>query len=257
MLLINKQPMLFQGGLLRLMHEYDFSINGVNASDLGVFAVRRPNIPAPVKRVSQQTVTGRNGVLVIDEGAYDPIEFKIECNFMSTSPDTFAYESRKVKNWLLSNQKGELIFNDDPDFFYKTQIIQCSDIERASKKIGVFDITCTCEPFTYLSAGKNEIDLPESIQNDFYVAAPIYKLAGEGVFTLTVNGNSFSVNVAQNATIDTSLMLVYRTDSGALINQNTQGEFESLFLKNGVNLIQVQKPSDDSIIKIIPNWRAL
>lgn len=244
-------------GLLRLMREYDFSINGVNAYDLGVFAVRRPNIPAPVKRVSQQTVTGRNGVLVIDEGTYDPVEIKIECNFMSTSPDTFAYESRKVKNWLLSNQKGELIFNDDPDFFYKTQIIQCSEIERASKKIGVFDITCTCEPFTYLSAGKNEIDLPESIQNDFYVAAPIYKLAGEGVFTLTVNGNSFSVNVAQNATIDTSLMLVYRTDSGALINQNTQGEFESLFLKNGVNLIQVQKPSDDSTIKIIPNWRAL
>lgn len=56
--------------------------------------------------------------------------------------------------------------------------------------------------------------------------------------------------------IDTDLMLVYREDNGQLINQNSLGSFEGLWLKNGTNSISYTVPENGKI-KMIPNWRTL
>ena len=235
---------------------YDFMINGKNASTLGVYAIQRPNIPTPKKRIEKKSVNGRNGILTIDENTFDEITFAIECNFMSSKPENFAEKARMIKTWIYSNQQSELLFNDDANHFYKTQIIEISDIERTSKRIGVFTLTCTCDPFIYLSAGKKEIDITSTLINLYYTSAPIYKLTGEGVFNISVNDNFFSVNVAQNAVVDTELMLVYKENDGQLINQNSLGSFEGLWLKSGNNKISVTVPENGKV-KIIPNWRAL
>lgn len=36
---------------------YDFTLNGRNASALGVFAIQRPNIPTPKKRIEKRMLT--------------------------------------------------------------------------------------------------------------------------------------------------------------------------------------------------------
>lgn len=235
---------------------YDFTLSGKNASALGVFVIQRPNIPTPKKRIEKKNVNGRNGILTIEEDTFEEINFAVECNFMSSKPENFADKARVIKAWIYSNQQSELLFNDDQNHFYKTQIIEMSDIERISKRIGTFTLNCTCDPFIYLTMGKKEISISSTIVNLYYLSAPIYKLAGEGVFSLTVNNNTFQVNVAQNAVIDTDLMLVYREDNGQLINQNSLGSFEGLWLKNGTNSISYTVPENGKI-KMIPNWRTL
>lgn len=69
---------------------FDFNINGTAASSVGVYAIRRPNIPTPKRRISLITVPGADGAFTDDEETYEPIQFDIECNFMSKTPDTFA-----------------------------------------------------------------------------------------------------------------------------------------------------------------------
>lgn len=235
---------------------YDFELNGVNASSLGVYAVQRPDIPSPKKRIEKKTIAGRDGILAIDDETFEEIIFAIDCNFMASNSKSFGECGRKIRAWTYSNQQSELVFNDDMNYFYKTQIVEMSDIERVSRRVGKFTLNCTCAPFVYLSLGKKAIDIPPILVNLYYQSHPVFKLTGEGIFELTVNGNSFFVNVAQNATVDSDLMLVYREDNGRLINQFSAGSFENLWLKNGNNSISVSAPSG-GMAKIIPNWRCI
>lgn len=235
---------------------YDFKLNGINASSLGVYAVQRPDIPTPKKRIEKKTIIGRDGILTIDDGSFEEISFAVECNFMASSSKSFGDCCRRIRSWIYSNQQSELLFNDDANYFYKTQIIEISDIKRTSRRIGLFTLNCTCNPFVYLSIGKQAIDISPVLVNLYYQCKPIFKLYGEGVFKITVNGSQFIINVAQNATVDSELMLIYREDNGTLINQYSTGNFEDLWLKNGNNSISVSMPNKGTA-KIIPNWRSI
>ena len=240
---------------------FDFNINGTAASSVGVYAIRRPNIPTPKRRISLITVPGADGAFTDDEETYEPIQFDIECNFMSKTPDTFADEARAVRQWLYSQQRSELIFSDDTEFFYKTQIILPSDIERTSNRIGVFTISVTCNPYTYLSSGKEEIQLSSGITNPTaFIAKPIYKFSGSGRFQITVGTYvliyDFAITVSESATVDTELMLAYDSDGESIINNLTRGDFNTLWLNPGSNSIKTFVPSGGSI-SMIPRWRTI
>lgn len=240
---------------------FDFNLNGKAASSVGVYAIRRPNIPTPQRRISTITVPGADGAFTDDEETYEPIQFDIECNFMSQTPETFATEARAVRQWLYSQQASELTFSDDPDYYYKTQIILPSDIERTSNRIGVFTISVTCNPYTYLVSGKTEIALPSSITNPTaFIAKPIYKFTGNGQFQITIGTHiliyDFSVTVSSSATVDSELMLAYDSDGENIINNLTRGDFSDLWLSPGSNSIRSSIPSGGNIA-IIPRWRTI
>lgn len=101
--------------------------------------------------------------------------------------------------------------------------------------------------------GIREYNVEELIYNPYEVAHPIYKIAGEGTCSITVNGKVITVNVGQNMTIDTDRMLAYRED-GTLINTSITGEYEDMYLVEGENIIRASKGFK---ITVIPNWRCL
>ena len=70
---------------------------------------------------------------------------------------------------------------------------------------------------------------------------------------LTVNGNKMTANVGQNLTIDTDLMIAYRTD-GTSQNTEVTGEYEDLWLPPGENSVSVTAGFS---LTVIPNWRCL
>lgn len=240
---------------------FDFKLNNVTASMYGVYAIRRPNIPTPQRRVNKITVPGCDGIFTDDEETYEPIQFNIECNFISSTSEAFAAEARKVRRWLYKEQAGYLNFTDDPDYYYRTQIILPSDIERTSNRIGVFTISVTCYPYMFLNSGREEIALPSSITNPTqFIAKPIYKFLGTGQFQITVGTHllvyDFSINVTESATVNTELMLAYDSDGESIINNLTRGDFADLYLPVGHHNIKSSIPSGGSI-SIIPNWRVI
>lgn len=232
---------------------YTITYNNINPEDLGVFVVQRPNIPAPQLRINETIIEGRDGSLITTDGCFDNIEIAIQLNYMSPKDD-WKSTFRKIKSWLLArNGERRLVLSDDTRYFYKVKNVIIGENERTSYRIGVLTPIFLCEPFEYLESGTDEYEIEDVKLNPYYMSKPIYKITGEGVCTLTVNGNEMTANVGQNLTIDTGLMIAYRED-GMLQNTAVKGDYEGLYLNTGENQINI----DGNVsLKIIPNWRCL
>lgn len=88
------------------------------------------------------------------------------------------------------------------------------------------------------------------LYNPWSESHPIFKISGEGVCKITVNGKEVSANVGQNLLINTNLMQTYRED-GALNNTAITGDYENLYLQEGLNEISV---SSGFAAEVIPKW---
>lgn len=225
---------------------FDIDFNGRTGESLNILPVKRPNIPAPERRYETITIPGRDGDFHIDKKTYEAIEIPIEFNFM-IEPEKWGTVYRSAKKWLTGS--GELTFMDDAKYFYKVSHVKITESERTSLKIGNLTATFYCEPFAYMKEGKREIS-PGTIYNPGYTAHPVYFITGEGNCVITVNGNTFTANVGQNMTIDSDLGIAYRETD--MMNTSVSGDYESLWLEEGENIISV---SSGFNVKIVPNWR--
>ena len=227
---------------------YDLEFNGTTASSLGVKVSYRPDMPTPEKTIEEIVIPGRDGALIEWDGTYADVEIEVDMNFI-IPPDNWGYMFRRVKLWL--SKTGNLRFSDDPDYFYKVKNIVINTTERAVREAGEFTAVFRCDPYIYAKAGINEMNLSEAAYNPGAIAKPVYKIKGEGLCRLTVNGKTFSINVGQNATIDTDLMLAYRQD-GKTMNADVTGDYANLWLQEGENTLSA---SANFTVTVITNWR--
>ena len=231
----------------------DVKYNGIYGSSIGVFLKERPPIPAARRRKEEYEIPGRDGTLTYTKSDYEKEEIKLKFNFISKSEQDWNNKAEKAKEWLLSGGT-QLIFSDDPDHFYKVTAVEIDTIDRPSARVGTFTVKITFESgLRYLLSGTKEIAYTAAKNNPYLLCKPIYKIIGEGVCTLTVNGKKVTANVGQNLTIDTELIMAYRTD-GTLQNTAITGNYDDLYLIPGLNTISV---TPAFTLKIIPNWRCL
>lgn len=231
--------------------EYEINYKNEGSRQHGILPVRRPSIPAPERRVTKTEIEGRDGVMIEDGETWGPIVIPVELNFMAP-PERWGEVYRDAKKWLLKDT-GNLQFADDPHYFYKVLSCQITDSERTSRKIGKFTAEFTCDPYTYMVSGLQEMDPDEEIFNYGEVSHPVYKITGNGSCTLTVNGKTMKATVGQNLTIDTDLMIAYRED-GEMKNATVTGNYEDLYLQEGDNEVSITAGFG---LKIVPNWRCI
>lgn len=229
---------------------YSILFRGNRCEDYGLLIEERPKIPKPTRDVETEEIPGKSGVIVKDRKRYKPIEIPVRFNFAAKEND-WNEKFRRAKRWL--NGSGELSFSDDSDYFYKVYYTDISDAERENRRKGSFETTFVCDPFTYLKCGKREYDAKEVLYNLYSEAHPVYKITGEGVCYLSVNGREMKANVGQNITIDTERMIAYRTD-GVMNNALVSGDYQDLYLIEGENQIGITPGFN---LKVIPNWRSL
>ncbi len=231
---------------------YTVRYNGCKCTDVGLKVAKRPNIPIPQKRIIEIIIPGKSGALHVDEGTYEGIEILVEFNF-SQPPNEWGVALRKIRKWLHGKGDGRLIFSDDEQFFYKVSYVRADDdIERKLKRLGYLEAVFVCEPFTYSIEGDTVISIPCVLQNDGEVADPLYQISGEGVCTLTVNGNSVTANVGQELIIDTELLIAFRGE--AIENTAVTGDLEALRLQAGENSIEI---TEGFTATVVPRWRYL
>ncbi len=229
---------------------YNILYKGVNCSRFGIIPARRPSVPAPEIRVTEMEIPGRDGVLVETDGCYGTITIPVEFNYL-VPPEKWMDAYRKAKRWLTGS--GWLVLEDDQDYMYKVLYVKITDTERTSRRIGNFTAEFTCDPYAYLVSGQQEHSVTDVLYNPYMLSHPVYKITGEGVCALTVNGNTMSANVGQNITIDTELMIAYRED-GTMQNTGVTGDYEKLYLQEGENTITVTSGFE---VTVQPNWREL
>lgn len=231
------------------MREYDVEFAGYTAKQILLHVVKRPSIPSPEIEYETFSVPGRDGDLHIKKGVKD-IEIPIELNYIG-KPEEWFSRFRKAKKWLLG-KGGKLRFGDDENHFYNVKKVTIDTNERICLEIGRFTAVFTCAGYCYLTEGAKEREIEECLFNPYETCHPTYKIVGEGMCYLTINGKRLSANVSGNVTIDTERMLAYRED-GLLKNTIIAGDYEDLYLNEGENTISFSGGE----CKIIPNWREL
>lgn len=152
----------------------------------------------------------------------------------------------QLRHWLRGT--GQLSFSDQMDCFYKVLAIDYGDFERELRHYGRFGVSFTCAPFKFRKDG--QIPQSEITSNPYDLAQPIYKIEGEGLCTLSVNGNEMTANIGQNLTIDTERLIAYRQD-GTLMNTSVTGDYEDLWIPPGDVEISITSGFD---LKVIPQW---
>lgn len=231
--------------------KYDIILNEESGSDIGIAVSTRPSIPSPTRQYNEIEVKGKSGKLYEDLGTYADIDIIVKCNFVSSTPEEWNDVYRQVKRWIQS--KSKLKFTDDLLYFYRINKITIDSTIRGLQIVGVFDLTINCKPHMYLESGLEEIPIVSSIYNNNEEARPTYKILGEGLLTLTVNGIAIKVNVGQNLIINTEKGLCYRID-GTPNNIALTGDYKDLYLKEGNNTFTW---TSGFAITVVPNWRCL
>lgn len=224
---------------------YQIQYNDKTSADFGAILQEAVKFSGGERQYGSTAVAGRWGELV-SKNKYQS-NITIQCMLTVLNGYTMQ-QIRQLKKWLSGT--GKLKASDSPEVFYKVLKVNYEEIERKIKQYGNFTVSFLCVPYEYREDGQISYSINQFLQNPFDLAHPIYKITGEGICTLTVNGNTMTANVGQNITIDTDLMIAYRND-GAMQNTAVTGDYEELYLVHGENEISI---TDGFELKIIPNW---
>lgn len=230
---------------------YRLKRNGIWSDEIEIVIRERPDIPCAEQKYTKTEIPNKSGDLFQFEDTVEDISIDVVFVF-SSEADLWQHKFREIKKWLFLNEDNTLKFSDDSDYFYKVKHTKVKNVERKTKRIGVIETSFVCEGYQYSEQGQCEIS-SNFLINDGCIAHPVYKILGEGVCEIAVNGKKIVANVGQNLTINTDLMLSYR-DDGTLQNASITGDYENLYFSKGNNNVNI---TSGFTLKIIPNWRYL
>lgn len=226
---------------------YWIDFNGHRNREFGIEVTSRPSIPAPSLRGEYVSVAGRDGSLLITDGARENIPIDVPMNVVNR-PYWLGDSYRRAKAWLRGG--GKLKVFDDSSVHYRVKNVEISDNQRfrtGQKFVASF----ISDPYTYLDSGLAEIE-PGTLTNPGDLCFPQYRITGSGNAVLTVNGHSVTSKYSGVLTIDRDLMIAYADDK-TVVNTATEGDFLPLSLQPGVNEVSISGGD----LTIIPNWRML
>lgn len=233
---------------------------GESSEDHGMLVYQRPNIRVADENVDEFSIPGRSSDLFRRTGNYKSVKIDITFNFC-TEPDDWAEAYRKAVHWL--HKSGNLQFSDDLGAFRKVIQVTLGENSRSLAQVGKFKATFICYPGEYYTAGAEFSDIAPlavsssgntyTIDNQWSICEPIYRIAGNGSCDLTVNGATLNAAVNSQLNIDSDLKICYGAD-GSSANTSLTGDYDDLHLQEGTNTIAV---SSGFSLQLQPNWRVL
>ena len=236
-----------------MFSKYFLIFNNLNSKfDLGLSIVKRPNVPSPSKIKTTKQIPGRDGLVYEEEGGYSDIVIPVEFNFIEKN--NLKERFRQIKLWINEIQDNKLIFNDDPEWFYKVVDVKLNgDFETILRRKGKFRIDFTCRGYLYnLDADEFlNINNNDNLYNYYMESLPLIFIKGNGEVKVSINNRKFTVPIQDYIYIDSELELVYR-DLDNPFNLGT-GKYPNL--NKGANLIQFEGNIQE--FKMKPRWRCL
>lgn len=234
------------------MRDYDLEYMGETGKQHGILIESRPSVPCAQRDYITYDIQNHDGDYHVDLGTVSDITITVSFCF-NRPPDVWAKTARSARRWFMRrNGMKTLKFSDDIGFYYLVKKATMKETEREAIRYGRFEVEFTCYGYQYVTGGEKPIE-GGTIYNPYDISHPIYKILGEGICDLNVNGKTATVNVGQNITIDTERKIAYRED-GNMMNTSMAGDYEELYLKEEENKVTITQGFK---ISIIPMWRSL
>lgn len=220
----------------------------------GLLIQELPPISKPLLRNQIEEIDGRDGDIVMPLGyaAYDK-DVSIGLYGKFDVDDVIEY----------FNSEGKVIFSNEPDKYYKYQILNQIDFERLVR-FRTATVTFHVQPFkfannekskTYTSFDNNSITVRN---NGNYYSRPKITVFGTGTINLSLNGKQlFVINLGSQAaqiTIDAEQLEAYDEDTNVLMNRSVDGDYDNLRLKVGTNTISWSGSATKIVINNYSRW---
>lgn len=221
---------------------------GTNLIEFGVRQV--DSIDAwnkPLRKVTKVTVPGRNGDLLIDEGAFNnvPVPYKL------IIPENFRQNYLNLSAWLSSFGGYErLEFSGDPNV-YRIARVQSdfSPMASAFIRMGTVVVSFDCKPQRWLKTGENWVPVTSGIFNPTHQKAkPVIRIFGTG--TIMIGSKTITVNTAGTEYIDFDCETLDASEGAYNRNSNIEIDFQDLSLNPGNNGITLNGVT----AQIKPRW---
>lgn len=180
-----------------------FTFDGVSSKDFGVFINGNKTFNSPQRIVTMQTIPGRNGELVVDEGRYGNMEHSYAAfifkDFKPNVSGLANYLSTKVGYHRLEDSYH-------PDEFYHAMFVAGLDVDAGSElDVGVFTLTFNRKPQRFLKSGERVVvfERPNNTSGTIsrtifnptrQVSAPLIRVYGTG----TVGVGNMTIQVTSN-----------------------------------------------------------
>lgn len=225
-------------------------LNDRSSADIpGLLIQSLAPISKPLLRNQIEEIDGRDGDIVMPLGyaAYDK-DVSIGLYGKFDVDDVIEY----------FNSEGKVVFSNEPDKYYKYQVLNQIDFERLVR-FRTATVTFHVQPFkyandekakTYTSFDNNSVTIRN---NGNIYSRPTITIFGTGTINLSLNGNQiFVINLGDQEsqiTIDAQNLEAYDADTNVLMNRSVDGDYDNLRLKVGINTISWS----GSVTKIVIN----
>lgn len=235
-----------------MKRDFWFMAESKTSSVMGLRFLTYPVFQYGTEKIEEIEIPGRAGCLTKRTGIYSDTIIENELEFATQNIALNELKRLETERWIKSIKK--VTYSDMKNYYFRVKKVEV-EFKRKYGFWGNVKVVFTCDPGLYTVNGLEELLLKtgEKLKNPHGTSAPIYKILGEGMCTLTVNGKSVTANIGQNLTINTERMLCYRTD-GTMQNAAMTGKYENLYLKEGENTISF---SSGFQVFVVPNWRVI
>lgn len=225
----------------------------IDSRNLGMYQERAPDQVIPARRVEWIEIPGRDGALESWDGSYKPYQRTAE------------YIIRDLRNLSqiasFLTGSGWVTFSDEPDMRSRASIANQADLIREIRQYRRMQVIFDLQPYKYernpqpilLSASGGQ-KLETSLYNyGTAFALPVFHITGNGYVDITIQGQSFGVQVGSGITVDCRLQECYNA-AGENLNTDMIGNFPSI--APGICPVTIE-PEGDAAVTIDPNWRWL
>lgn len=139
-----------------------FNFCGTHSDNYGICVskIKRPLLSELEK--NEVKITGKHGSYDFGNSTYLNRVIEMDITISDDSRAKMIAKVRKIAAWL--SQKGELIFDDEPDIHYIGRIYSSVPLETLII-IGTCTIIFDCEPFGYSEEKVTELQVTENNQN--------------------------------------------------------------------------------------------
>lgn len=236
-----------------------FSFGGVSSIDFEIWVMGGVFLDKPEKDIQFETVQGRNGELIIDNGRWKNLSITYQCGIMWNALSL--YEEFVSK--LLAQSGYQRLYDSFHPETYRMAIIKdpIKAQMNGKNRPGAFDVTFYCKPQRFLQDGDHSVSFSESsVLNNMYgyPAKPLITVYGSGVGNLWVGDTLVEIkSMTDQITLDCDMCNAYRkVGDGATENLNSSiytPQFPTL--EPGENAISWDGNIEH--VEIIPRWWVL
>lgn len=226
-------------------------LNGTNSNTItGLLISKLPPITKPKQRTTTEEIDGRDGDIITKLGysAYDKeISIGLYGNF--DIDEIIAY----------FNSEGTIIFSNEPDKYYKYQILDQIDYKKLIN-FKTATVKMHVQPFKYpVTEATITISGETTVANAGNIySKPVINITGSGNIEVTLNGiQIFDIDLGEteaDITIDTTNMEAYDPNTTELMNRQVTGDYSLFKLQAGDNTISISGSVASATISNYTRW---